>query len=97
MRLHPRNRIVQHQRESWQHHLVEGILKILRHVISHLPNAMKGSISDLRVWVLQVIYYSRDHWRDLLDIIQVLTNLRESHETGIFVAPVIVVSKGVLH
>ncbi len=38
----------------------------------------------------------RDHWADLVNIVNVLANLGEGHDTSVLVPPVSFVSDGVL-
>lgn len=70
---------------------MEHLLELRIEVISNLSEAMKGSKTDLRVLVLAVLLNNGDHLGNLIDAVDVLTNLRESHNTGMFVAPVSVV------
>lgn len=67
---------------------MEVILEFLSHIISNLTNAVKGSISDLWVRVSKVLDNDRNHWANLLDIINVLSDLGKSHESCILVSPV---------
>jgi hypothetical protein len=76
--------------------LGELLLEVLRQVVSELTNAVEGSISDLGVRVLQVLDNDGHHLAEFIDLIDVLTNLGEGHDTGVFVSPVILVRDGVL-
>jgi hypothetical protein len=67
---------------------VEVLLEFFSHIICHLANTMKGSISDLRIGVLEVLHNDGDHRCNLLDVIEIFSNLRESHESRILVSPI---------
>jgi anti-sigma regulatory factor (Ser/Thr protein kinase) len=67
---------------------VEVLLEFFSHIICHLTYTMKGSISDLRIGVLEVLHNDGDHGSNLLDVIEIFSNLRESHESRILVSPI---------
>mmetsp|Transcript_19732 Transcript_19732/g.24346 ORF Transcript_19732/g.24346 Transcript_19732/m.24346 type:complete len:472 (-) Transcript_19732:9-1424(-) len=76
---------------------MEVLLEVIGHVVGELANAVESSVSDLRVLVLQVLEDSGHHGSDLFDIVDVLTDLGESHDTSVLVAPVGVVGNGGLN
>lgn len=47
--------------------------------------------------MLNVLKNSGNHWSDLLDIVNILSDLREGHDTSMLVSPVRIVSDSVLH
>ncbi len=88
--------VVQHLSKSRQNLLVEVFLEIFCHVVGHLPNAMKSSVADLGIRVLKVHNDYWDHRSNLLNVVEVFSNLRKGHQTSILVSPVVVVGKSVL-
>ena len=76
---------------------MECFLEITWHVISKLSNAVKSCISDFRVLMLHMLEDSWHHGLDLIDLINILTDLRESHDSCMLIAPVCFVSNGSLH
>jgi len=95
--LNARHLIVEGLNHDWQAILVEGLLEIAWHVISNLSNAVQGCISDLRVTVLYVLQDGWDHGSNLLNVIDVLSNLGEGHDASVLVPPVRVIGNSVLH
>ena len=75
MSLNSRDGVFEQLVKCWENNLVEGFLEVFGHIVSHLTNAMKGSISNLRVRVLKMLNDNWDHWSDLLNVIKVLSNL----------------------
>jgi hypothetical protein len=73
---------------------VVGFLEIVRHVISELSDSVSGCVPNLRVRVLEVLHKDRDHSGNLASLINVLSNLGESHNSSVFVSPVRIVSDG---
>ena len=65
--------------QSWENHSTVLLLELLGHIITDLTDAVESSVSNLGVGVLQVSQHDWDHSSDVLDIVNVLTNLRESH------------------
>ena len=59
--------VSKHGNDGWEDSFVEVFLELFSHIIRDLSNAMDGSISDFRYWVLAVLNDSRDHWSDLID------------------------------
>jgi hypothetical protein len=57
---------------------------------------VKSGISDFWVTVLEVLNYNRDHGTNLLNIVDVFSNLRESHKSSVFVSPVSIIGNSVL-
>ena len=70
-----RNWVLKECDHGWQYLLTIGLLELLSHVVTDLSNAMQCSISDLWILVLQVLHDNWYHGLDILDIINVLTNL----------------------
>jgi hypothetical protein len=70
---------------------VVGFLEVVRHVIGKLSNSVSGGVPNLRVRVLEVLHKDRDHSGNLASLINVLSNLRESHNSSVFVSPVRIV------
>ena len=97
VRLNARDLIVKSRHHSRHGLGMEGLLEIVWHIISELTNAMKTSISDLRVLMLKVRENRWHHRGDLLDFIDILSDLRECHDTSVLVAPVSFISNSVLH
>jgi hypothetical protein len=73
------NGIAQHLSKSGDDRLMESFLEFLSHIVCHLSNAMQRGVSDFRVRMLKVLDNDWNHWSNLPDIIEVLSNLRESH------------------
>ena len=96
MSLHSGDGVVKDLSQSRKYLLMEVLLEFFSHIISHLPDAMKGSISNLGVRVKQMLDNNGDHWCNLLDVIKILTNLWERHKTSILVSPVLVISESSL-
>lgn len=67
---------------------MESFLEFLCHVVCDLTNAMERSVSDLRVRMLQVRDYDRNHSCNLAGLIDILANLGEGQDTCILVSPV---------
>jgi hypothetical protein len=80
--------VVQGLDENWEYLLAELFLEFLGHIVTNLTNAVEGSKSDLGIWVLQVSEHDWDHSRNVLDIVDVFTNLGESHQSSILVSPI---------
>jgi len=76
---------------------VEGLLKLLSHVVGDLADAVERSVPDFGVRVLEMGDDDRNHGSNLAGLVDVLTDLRESQDTGILVAPVRLISDRVLH
>jgi len=57
---------------------------------------VETSVSNLWIWVVAVLYNYRDHDRNLLRVVNVLTDLAEGHNAGIFISPVRIVGNCVL-
>ena len=93
MGLHSGDGVVENLSQSGKDLLMEVLLEFFGHIISHLTDAMKSSISDLGVRVKKVLDNNRDHRSNLLDVIKILSNLRECHQASILVSPVLVISK----
>ncbi len=75
MSLHSGDGVVENLSQSRKHLLVEVLLEFFGHVISHLTDAMKGSISNLRVRVKKVLDNNWDHRCNLLDVIKIFSDL----------------------
>ena len=54
---------------------MERLLEVIGHIICQLSNAVKGSVSDLWVLVLQMLENLWHYRSDLLDIVDILTDL----------------------
>lgn len=67
---------------------MESILKIWAHVFCNLADAVNSCVSDFRHRVLQMLDHYRNHSLDLLDVIDVFSNLGKRHEASIFVSPI---------
>ena len=83
--------IVNANDDAGEHVSSVGLLELLGHVIGDLANSVEGSVSNLGIRVLAVLSDHWDHHLDLLGLVDVLTNLGESHDAGVLVAPVTVV------
>ena len=79
MSLHSGDGVVEDLSQSGKNLLMEVLLEFFGHIISHLTDAMKGSISDLGVRVKKVLDNNGDHRSNLLDVIKILSDLRECH------------------
>ena len=97
MRLHTRYLIVKSGDHDWQAFSVESFLEVARHIVSDLANAVQRSISDLGVGVLDVLQHNWDHRSNLLNVVDILTDLGECHDTSMLVSPVRVISHSVLY
>jgi hypothetical protein len=75
MSLYSGNWVVEYLSQGGKYLLMEVLLEFFGHIISHLTDAMKGSISNLGVRVKQMLDNNGDHWCNLLDVIKILTNL----------------------
>jgi hypothetical protein len=75
MSLHSGDGVVENLSQSRKHLLVEVLLEFFGHIICHLTDAMKGSISNLRVRVKKVLDNNGDHRCNLLDVIKILSDL----------------------
>ena len=95
VRLHTRYLIVESGDHDWQAFSVESLLEVARHIVSDLANAVQRRISDLGVGVLDVLQHSWDHRSDLFNVVNILTDLGECHNTSMLVSPVCVVSNSV--
>ncbi len=93
MSLHSRNGIIKHLNDGRKNRFMEVVLEFLGHVVSNLADTMKSCISNLRIRMSKVLNYNWDHWSNLLNVIDVLSDLRESHDTCVFISPVLVISK----
>lgn len=58
------------------------------HIISDLSNSVTDGVSDLGVGMADELHDSSNDWLDLLDLIDVLSDLGESHDGGENVSPV---------
>jgi hypothetical protein len=92
--LNTRYSIIKSLNESRDDSSVEGLLEVIRHIIGELTDSMSRCVSDLRVGVLEVLEQDRYHAFDLFSFIDVLTDLRESHNSSVLVSPVRLVSHG---
>jgi len=68
---------------------MEVFLKFLLHILGYLPDAMEGRIPHLGVCVLEVLDDNWDHRLYLADVLHVLAHLRESHQSCVFVPPIV--------
>lgn len=68
-----------------------GFLKLFRHIISNLPNRMKGSKTNLRIRMGKMLTQNWHHNSDFLRIVYIFTYLTKCHNTGVLVAPVSVI------
>jgi len=59
----------------WHCLAMERLLEVIGHIICQLSNAVKGSVSDLWVLVLQMLENLWHYRSDLLDIVDILTDL----------------------
>jgi hypothetical protein len=91
------NGIIQHLSKGRKHALMESLLEIFSHVVCHLSNTVDSSIADLRVRVLEMLNNNRNHGSNLVNVIKILTNLRQSHKASILVSPIVIVSEGSLN
>ena len=71
------------------------ILELIGHIVSDLTNCVEGGISDLGVGMGTVLKNDGNHHLDLLWIVDVLTNLTESHNTCVFESPVHIVGNSI--
>ena len=79
--------VVQGSNECWKYILSISLLEVFSHVIADLTDAVEGSVSDSWIRVLQMLEHLWNHGANILDVINVLTNLREGHKGGILVSP----------
>ena len=70
--------------------VTEFLLKLLRHVVTELSDTVNSGVSNFRVGVLQVLEHDLNHWSNSVNILNVLSNLTESHKGSILVSPVLV-------
>lgn len=77
--------------------VTEFLLKLLRHVVTELSDTVNSGISNFRVGVLQVLEHDLNHWSNSVNILNVLSNLTESHKGSILVSPVLVMLEQLLH
>lgn len=77
MGLHARHLVIKGSNHGGHRDLRESFLELAWHVIGKLTNAVKGCVSNLGVLVGEVLQDNRDHTFDLLNIINVLTDLGE--------------------
>jgi hypothetical protein len=75
MSLHSGNWVIEDLSQCWKNLLVEVLLEFFGHIISHLTDTMKGSISDLGVRVKKVLDNNWDHRCNLLDVIKIFSDL----------------------
>lgn len=76
---------------------MEGFLELLSHVVGDLADAVERGVPNLGIRVLEMGYDDGNHGSNLAGLIDVLTDLRKSQDTGILVAPVRLVCYRVLH
>ena len=91
------NWIIKSNNQSWKNISAILLLEIFSHIVTDLTDAMEGSVSYLWVWMLQVLEHSWHHGSNVLDILDILSNLRESHQSSILVSPVALVGHHLLH
>ena len=82
------NWIVEQSNQTWKYLFTISLLELFGHVITDLSDTMKGCVSDFWVWMLKVLNNDWDHDTNVLNIIDILTNLWEGHECSILVSPV---------
>ena len=97
MRLDSRDGVIKHGYQSGEYIVMEVFLKVSRHVIRHLSNTMQCSKPDPRIRVLQMLQHHWYHICYTCYVVHVLPHLRQRHESCIFVPPVLVIGKSVLH
>ena len=57
---------------------------------------MECCVPNFRVRVLKVLDDNWNHFRNVVDIVDVFADLRESHQTGVFETPVLIVGNRIL-
>lgn len=67
------------------------LLEFLRHVVSNLTDCVQRRISNFRVGMSAVLAQNWHHHSNFLGVVDVFTNLTESHDTSVLVSPVCVV------
>ena len=70
-----RNLIFKECDHGWKHLITIGLLELFGHVITDLTDAMKCSVSDLGIWVTQMLNDNRYHGRDILDVVDIFADL----------------------
>ena len=65
-----------------------GLLELFGHVLSDLADAVERSVSDLWIGVFEMLNNNGDHHSYLGRLVNILTDLGEGHDTGVFVSPV---------
>ena len=96
VRLHSGHLVLQGFDQGGHNLRLERLLKVVWHVICQLANAVQRGESDLRVRVLQVLHHDGHHLAYFVYFVNVLTHLRESHDTCVLVSPVLVIRDRVL-
>ena len=69
---------------------VEGTLEVVGHIVSQLTDSMACSVSDFGVVELKVFDQDGNHCFNLVNLFNILTNLGESHNTGVLETPVLI-------
>lgn len=88
MRLYTRNLVFKPVVETGQDNIMVGFLELLGHVISNLTDRMEASVSNFWVWIFRMLNNGWHDRSDLFRVIDILTNLTESHNTSVLVPPV---------
>jgi len=96
VRLYSRDRVIKAMDDCWQHDIGVAFLKFFGKVISELAEAVETSVSNFWIWVVAVLYNHGDHDRQLLRVVNVFADLTESHNAGVFIAPIGIVGNRVL-
>jgi len=83
--------------QSWQYDFTICFLEVLSHIITNLSEAVESCIPNFWVHVLQMLNDNWNHGSNILDIINILSDLGKSHESCIFVSPVLIIANCVVH
>ena len=87
--------VIKNSNKCWEHIFTVGLLEVFGHVVRDLANAVDSRVSDFRIWMSQVLNYFWHHGSDVLDVLNVLSDLGESHESRVLISPVGVVLENV--
>lgn len=80
--------VIKQDNQLWGDCGDEMFLETWFHIIGYLSNRVTDGVSDLGVGVADELHDSSNDWLDLLDLIDVLSDLGESHDGGENVSPV---------
>jgi hypothetical protein len=97
MGLNTRYFVIKSIEKGGKYRLMEGRLKVIRHIISYLTQSMSSCVLDLRIRVAKMVNKYWYHSGNLLRFVNIFSNLRKSHNSRIFIAPVLIIGYGVSH